>query len=118
MRRHQGDGGPLRRDPEDRIGGGLAAGLGEWRGFSPTTVRIAFVIAALATCGHPHVWMMPALSTPAISRPMLSTEAIPSASAIPRESCLARLQMLALSGVPESGASAPLGAGISSQPMK
>ena len=51
MGRHHGDGGPLRRDPEDRIGGGLAAGLGEWRGFSPTTVRIACVVAALVSQG-------------------------------------------------------------------
>jgi signal transduction histidine kinase/phage shock protein PspC (stress-responsive transcriptional regulator) len=50
-RRSRGDGKPLRRDPEDRIGGGLAAGIGEWRGFSPTTVRIACVVAALVTQG-------------------------------------------------------------------
>jgi signal transduction histidine kinase len=55
IRRHHGDGGPLRRDPEDRIGGGLAAGLGEWRGFSPTTVRIACVVAALVSTG----WAVP-----------------------------------------------------------
>jgi signal transduction histidine kinase len=55
IRRHHGDGGPLRRDPEDRIGGGLAAGLGEWRGFSPTTVRIAWAVAALVTVG----WAVP-----------------------------------------------------------
>ena len=50
-RRGHGDGNPLRRDPEDRIGAGLAAGLGTWRGFSPTTVRIAFVVAVLITQG-------------------------------------------------------------------
>jgi signal transduction histidine kinase len=50
-RRGHGDGNPLRRDPEDRIGGGVAAGIGTWRGFSPTTVRIAFVVAALVTTG-------------------------------------------------------------------
>ena len=55
IRRHHGDGGPLRRDPEDRIGGGLAAGLGEWRGFSPTTVRIACGVAALVSQG----WAIP-----------------------------------------------------------
>jgi signal transduction histidine kinase len=54
-RRGHGDGNPLRRDPEDRIGGGLAAGLGTWRGFSPTTVRIACVVAALVTTG----WAVP-----------------------------------------------------------
>jgi signal transduction histidine kinase len=56
FRRHgHGDGNPLRRDPEDRIGGGLAAGIGTWRGFSPTTVRIACVVAALVTTG----WAVP-----------------------------------------------------------
>jgi signal transduction histidine kinase len=53
--RDRGDGTPLRRDPEDRIGGGLAAGLGAWRGFSPTTVRIAWVVAALFSTG----WAVP-----------------------------------------------------------
>jgi phage shock protein PspC (stress-responsive transcriptional regulator) len=54
-RRGHGDGNPLRRDPEDRIGGGLAAGIGTWRGFSPTTVRIACVVGALVTQG----WAVP-----------------------------------------------------------
>lgn len=54
-RRHRGDGGPLRRDPEDRLLGGVAAGIGAWRGFSPTTVRIAVVVAALITQG----WAIP-----------------------------------------------------------
>ena len=53
-RRLRGD-GPLRRDPEDRIGGGLAAGLGERLGFSPTSMRIACVVAALVTQG----WAVP-----------------------------------------------------------
>src|SRR3984957_13072193 len=52
FRRHgHGDGNPLRRDPEDRIGGGIAAGIGTWRGFSPTSVRIACVVAVLVTQG-------------------------------------------------------------------
>jgi len=54
-RRHRGDGGPLRRDPEDRLAGGVAAGLAAWRGFSPTTVRIVLVVAALITQG----WAVP-----------------------------------------------------------
>jgi signal transduction histidine kinase len=53
--RHHGDGEPLRRDPDDRLAGGLAAGLGAWRGFSPTTVRIALAIAALISTG----WAVP-----------------------------------------------------------
>jgi signal transduction histidine kinase/phage shock protein PspC (stress-responsive transcriptional regulator) len=56
FRRHgHGDGNPLRRDPEDRIAGGVAAGIGTWRGFSPTTVRIGCVVAALVTTG----WAVP-----------------------------------------------------------
>src|SRR6202046_5329 len=54
-RQGHGDGNPLRRDPDDRIGGGIAAGIGTWRGFSPTTVRIACVVAALVTTG----WAVP-----------------------------------------------------------
>src|SRR5215471_471220 len=54
-RRNRRDGGPLRRDPEDRLVGGVAAGFAAWRGFSPTTVRIVFVIIALISQG----WMIP-----------------------------------------------------------
>lgn len=53
--RHRGNGEPLRRDPEDRLGGGVAAGVAAWRGFSPTTVRIVFVVVALISQG----WMIP-----------------------------------------------------------
>jgi len=52
---NRGDGKPLRRDPEDRIAGGIAAGIAAWRGFSPTTVRIVFVVVALFTRG----WAVP-----------------------------------------------------------
>jgi signal transduction histidine kinase len=45
--RHRGNGSPLRRDPTDRIGGGVAAGVAAWRGFNVTTVRIVFVLIAL-----------------------------------------------------------------------
>jgi signal transduction histidine kinase len=50
-RRHQGTGGPLRRDPSDRLLGGVASGVAEWRGFNPTAVRIVFVLIALVTTG-------------------------------------------------------------------
>jgi signal transduction histidine kinase/phage shock protein PspC (stress-responsive transcriptional regulator) len=53
--RFHGDGSPIRRDPEDRIGGGVAAGIGERFGFSPTTTRIACVVAALVSQG----WVVP-----------------------------------------------------------
>jgi signal transduction histidine kinase len=52
---HRGNGEPLRRDPEDRLAGGVAAGVGAWRGFSPTTVRVVFVVVALISQG----WMIP-----------------------------------------------------------
>jgi signal transduction histidine kinase/phage shock protein PspC (stress-responsive transcriptional regulator) len=41
----------LRRDPDDRLAGGVAAGVARWRGYNPTTVRIAFVIGALISSG-------------------------------------------------------------------
>jgi len=43
--------GPLRRDPSDRLAGGIAAGLARWRGINPTTVRVVFVIIALFSNG-------------------------------------------------------------------
>jgi signal transduction histidine kinase len=51
----RGDGGPLRRDPEDRIAGGVAAGIAAWRGFNVMTVRIVFVVVALIPSG----WAVP-----------------------------------------------------------
>ncbi|HEX8008944.1 MAG TPA: PspC domain-containing protein [Trebonia sp.] len=51
----RGSGGPLRRDPEDRIAGGVAAGIAAWRGFNVTTVRIVLVVVALWTTG----WAVP-----------------------------------------------------------
>jgi signal transduction histidine kinase/phage shock protein PspC (stress-responsive transcriptional regulator) len=53
--RNRGNGGPLRRDPDDRLGGGVAAGVAAWRGFSPTSVRIVFVVAAFLSTG----WVVP-----------------------------------------------------------
>jgi signal transduction histidine kinase/phage shock protein PspC (stress-responsive transcriptional regulator) len=46
-RHRNGHGGPLRRDPTDRIGGGVASGVATWRGFNVTAVRIVFVLIAL-----------------------------------------------------------------------
>jgi signal transduction histidine kinase len=51
MRRRCGNGGPLRRDPADRLAGGVASGVAAWRGFNVTTVRIVFALIALATTG-------------------------------------------------------------------
>jgi len=50
--RNRGDGGPLRRDPEDRLLGGVAAGMAAWRGFSPTTLRIVLVVVVLFSHGY------------------------------------------------------------------
>jgi phage shock protein PspC (stress-responsive transcriptional regulator) len=49
--RDRGDGQPLRRQQEDRLAGGVAAGLAAWRGLNPTTVRIALAVAALISAG-------------------------------------------------------------------
>ena len=43
--------GPLRRDPGDRLGGGVASGVAAWRGFNVTSVRIAFVLITVITSG-------------------------------------------------------------------
>jgi len=56
LRNRDGHGGPLRRDPADRLGGGVAAGVATWRGFNVTTVRIVFVLAVLVSGG----WFVPA----------------------------------------------------------
>jgi signal transduction histidine kinase len=53
--RNRGDGQPLRRDPDDRLAGGIAAGIAAWRGFNPTTVRIVLAVAALISQG----WAVP-----------------------------------------------------------
>jgi signal transduction histidine kinase len=51
LRRGACQNGPPRRDPADRLGGGVAAGVAAWRGFSPNVVRIVFVLAALVSAG-------------------------------------------------------------------
>jgi signal transduction histidine kinase len=53
--RNRGDGQPLRRQRDDRVIGGVAAGVAAWRGFNPTTVRVVFAVAALITAG----WAVP-----------------------------------------------------------
>jgi signal transduction histidine kinase len=51
LQRRGGHEGPPRRDPADRLGGGVAAGIGAWRGFNPNVVRIVFVLATLVSAG-------------------------------------------------------------------
>ncbi len=55
LRPRRGTGGPLRRDPADRLGGGVAAGVAAWKGFNVTTVRIVFVLIAVVSGG----WCVP-----------------------------------------------------------
>jgi len=47
----RGNGGPLRRDPAERLAGGVAAGVAAWRGLNVTTVRVVFVLVALIPSG-------------------------------------------------------------------
>jgi signal transduction histidine kinase len=51
LRRGTCQNGPPRRDLTDRLGGGVAAGIAAWRGFSPNVVRIVFVLATLVSAG-------------------------------------------------------------------
>jgi signal transduction histidine kinase len=46
-----GGSGPLRRGCEDRLAGGVAAGLAARTGFDVTVVRVVFVLATIATTG-------------------------------------------------------------------
>jgi len=48
LRHRHGNGGPLRRDPDEALAGGVAAGVAAWRGFNVTTVRIVFVLVGLS----------------------------------------------------------------------
>ena len=49
--RGRGNGGPLRRRREDRLLGGVAAGLAARTGVDVTVVRLIFVLAALVSVG-------------------------------------------------------------------
>ena len=49
--RGRGNGGPLRRSREDRLLGGVAAGLAARTGVDVTVVRLVFVLAALLSVG-------------------------------------------------------------------
>jgi len=46
-RRNRWHGGPLRRDPEDRLLGGVAAGIAAWFGMRASVVRIVLALVAL-----------------------------------------------------------------------
>jgi signal transduction histidine kinase/phage shock protein PspC (stress-responsive transcriptional regulator) len=49
LRRGPWRGGAIQRDSDERLVGGVAAGLATWTGFDVTIVRLAFVVAALAS---------------------------------------------------------------------
>ena len=49
--RRRGNGGPLRRSREDRLLGGVAAGLAARTGVDVTVIRLVFVLAALVSVG-------------------------------------------------------------------
>jgi signal transduction histidine kinase len=55
----------MRRDPTDRIAGGVASGVAAWRGFSVTAVRIVFVLIALIGGWFVPVYVMAWLFIPA-----------------------------------------------------
>jgi signal transduction histidine kinase len=42
---------PPRRDLDERLLGGVAAGIARWQGWNPTTVRVAFALLAVVTSG-------------------------------------------------------------------
>jgi signal transduction histidine kinase len=71
LRHRGGAGGPLRRDPDDRLGGGVAAGVAAWRGLSVTTVRIVFVLIAMVSTG----WFVPVYVAGWLLIPAAGTEA-------------------------------------------
>ena len=43
--------GPLRRDQDDRLVGGVAAGVAAWKGFNVTAVRVVFVLITVVSGG-------------------------------------------------------------------
>ncbi len=45
----------LQRSREDRMVGGVCAGIGDWLGWSPTAVRILYVILSLASAAFPGI---------------------------------------------------------------
>lgn len=44
---------PLHRSREHRILGGVCGGLAQWLGWSPTLVRILYVVISIASAGFP-----------------------------------------------------------------
>jgi phage shock protein PspC (stress-responsive transcriptional regulator) len=46
---------PLHRSRQHRILAGVCGGLAEWLGWSPTTVRILYVLVSILSAGFPGI---------------------------------------------------------------
>ena len=46
---------PLHRSREHRILGGVCGGIADWLGWSPTVVRVLFVIISIASAAFPGI---------------------------------------------------------------
>lgn len=44
---------PLRRSTQHRIIAGVCGGIADWLGWSPTLVRVLYVLASIASAGFP-----------------------------------------------------------------
>jgi phage shock protein C len=44
---------PLRRSRRERVLGGVCGGLAEWLGWSPTVVRIGYVVVSVCSAAFP-----------------------------------------------------------------
>ncbi len=93
-----GSAGPLRRDPADRLGGGVASGVAAWKGFNVTTVRIAFVLLTVVTSGIAvAVYVLAWLGIPAAGADRsIGAKARSDAAGIRLAAALASLLILAL----------------------
>lgn len=46
---------PLHRSRRDAVLGGVCGGLAEWLGWSPTVVRVLYVVLSVASAGFPGI---------------------------------------------------------------
>ncbi len=59
----------LQRSQDARILGGVCGGIAEWLGWSPTVVRVLFVVVSLASAAFPGILVYLALWILMPSRP-------------------------------------------------
>jgi len=45
----------LQRSPDDRIIAGVCGGIAEWLGWSPTTVRLLYVLVSVLSAAFPGI---------------------------------------------------------------